>query len=108
MAIDEARPAGPGSEGPPADAGPAPKRRRSRWLLVLGLLTVLGVVAPFIGFVISRQTGSSLDAGTLFTVAIRNDTAAALVVRTCGSNCLPEAPSLALPAGASVQVGARS
>ena len=93
MPIDEESPAA------------APRRRRlSRGVIVLMVLTVLAVVAPLIASVVAGRTGSGLDATNVFPVSIHNDTTVPLSVRTCGADCLPEAQSLPLPVGSSGQV----
>ena len=81
MAIDE-EPAAPISAEAPTDAAaperPARKRHVTRGIMILMILTVAGVVAPFVAAIFARHSGASLDSTRVFQVSIRNDTAAPL------------------------------
>jgi hypothetical protein len=80
------------------------KRRLSRGVIVLMILTALAVVAPLVASVVANRLGFGLGATDVFQIGIRNDTPAPLSVRTCGADCLPDARSLRLDAGSSGQV----
>src|SRR5437588_3459462 len=86
MAIDE-EPAAPISAEAPTDAAaparPARKRHVTRGILILMILTVAGVVAPFVAAIFARHSGASLDSTRVFQVSIRNDTAAPLDAQLC-------------------------
>ena len=106
MAIDE-EPIAPISVEPPTDAAaPAPARKRhlTRGILILMILTVAGVVAPFVAAIFARHSGASLDSTRVFQVSIRNDTAAPLDAQLC-SDCLSTVQKVSIPPGGSAQVG---
>jgi hypothetical protein len=89
----------------PSDAEP-PKRKRhvTRGILILMILTVAGVVAPFVAAILARHSGASLDSTKVFLVSIRNDTAAPLDAQICESPCLPTVQKVSILPGASAQV----
>ena|SRR5882672_406329 len=108
MAIDE-EPAAPitpeAPNDPPAPAPPARKRHLTRGILVLMILTVAGVVAPFIANIFASHSGASLDSTQVFRVSIHNDSAAPLDAQLC-DHCLPTVPKVSILPGDSAQVTA--
>jgi|SRR5579872_3283320 len=85
-------------EAPPAQA----KRKHPRWLIMLEVLTVVAVVAPFIAYLIATNLGSSSTAGTA-QVTVSNDGAATVTVQNCAPGCSsPE--QVVLTPGSSTQV----
>jgi hypothetical protein len=106
MAIDE-EPAAPISPEAPTDpaAPPRPARKRhvTRGILILMILTVAGVVAPFVAAIFARHSGASLDSTRVFQVSIRNDTAAPLDAQLC-SDCLSTVQKVSILPGDSAQV----
>jgi hypothetical protein len=83
-----------------------PKRKRhvTRGILILMILTVAGVVAPFIANLFASHSGASLDSTKVFQVSIRNDTAAPLDAQLCGSDCLSTVQKASILPGDSAQV----
>jgi len=106
MAIEE-EPAAPitreVANDPPAPAPPARKRHVTRGILVLMILTVAGIVAPFIANIFASHSGAGLDTTKVFPVSIDNDTAAPLDAQLC-DHCLPTVPKVSILPGASAQV----
>jgi hypothetical protein len=104
MAVDQ-EPLAPTSPEAPADVDP-PKRKRhvTRGILILMILTVAGVVAPFIANIFASHSGASLDSTKVFQVSIRNDTAAPLDAQLCGSDCLSTVQKASILPGESAQV----
>jgi hypothetical protein len=104
MAVDQ-EPLAPTSPEPPSDVDP-PKRKRhvTRGILILMILTVAGVVAPFIANIFASHSGASLDSTKVFQVSIRNDTAAPLDAQLCGSDCLSTVQKASILPGGSAQV----
>ncbi|HEY2667083.1 MAG TPA: hypothetical protein VGK51_09610 [Actinomycetota bacterium] len=105
MAIEE-EPAAPIPREVPNDPpAPAPARRRhvTRGILVLMILTVAGVVAPFVANIFASHSGAGLDTAKVFQVRIDNDTAAPLDAKLC-DHCLPTVPKVSILPGASAQV----
>src|SRR5260370_40472667 len=106
MAIDE-EPAAPITQEAPNDpAAPAPparKRHVTREILVLMILTVAGVVAPFIANIFASHSGAGLDSTKVFPVSIDNDSAAPLDAQLC-DHCLPTVPKVSILPGASAKV----
>lgn len=90
---------------PEEGATPA-KRRHSPWLIALEVLTVLGVVAPFVFYSIVNHTKPNKATIDLFSLQIRNDQPVPLTVRTCGSHCPPGAPFVVLTPGSTAQITA--
>jgi hypothetical protein len=84
----------------------SPKRKRhvTRGILILMILTVAGVVAPFIANIFASHSGASLDSTKVFQVSIRNDTAAPLDAQLCGSDCLSTVQKASILPGDSAQV----
>ena len=76
MAIDD-EPAAPTTPEAPNDpsAPRARKRHVTRGILILMILTVAGVVAPFIANIFASHSGAGLDSTKVFQVGIHNDTA---------------------------------
>jgi hypothetical protein len=68
------------------------------------ILTVAGVVAPFVAAIFARHSGAGLDSTRVFQVSIRNDTAAPLSAQLC-SDCLSTVQKVSIPPGGSAQVG---
>jgi hypothetical protein len=103
----EQEPAAPvtqeGPNDPPAPAPPARKRHVTRGILVLMILTVAGVVAPFIANIFASHSGAGLDTTKAFPVSIENDTAGPLDAQLC-DHCLPTVPKVSILPGASAQV----
>ena len=106
MAIDE-EPAAPitpeAPKDPPAPAPPARKRHVTRGILILMILTVAGVVAPFIANIFASHSGAGLDSTKVFQVGIQNDTAVPLDAQLC-DRCLPTVPKVSILPGDSAQV----
>jgi hypothetical protein len=104
MAVDQ-EPLVPTSPVTPSGVDP-PKRKRhvTRGILILMVLTVAGVVAPFIANIFASHSGASLDSTKVFQVSIRNDTAAPLDAQLCGSGCLSTVQKASILPGASAQV----
>jgi hypothetical protein len=104
--------ADPASEAaaPRDEAGgpvPAPaKRKHSKWLIALEVLTVLGVVAPFIFYAVASHTKTNLATVDLFSIELRNDRSVPLTVRTCGADCPRGSSFVVLTAGSSAQITA--
>jgi hypothetical protein len=91
------------AEGPvPAPA----KRKHSKWLIALEVLTVLGVVAPFIFYAVASHTKTNLATVDLFGIELRNDRSVPLTVRTCGADCPRGSAFVVLTAGSSAQITA--
>lgn len=87
-----------------------PKKKKghvTRGILILMILTVAGVVAPFIANLFAHHAGG-LGSTQVFPVTIRNDTGAAVVAQLCGSGCLPDVQKVTIPAGDSAQVNVSS
>jgi hypothetical protein len=104
MAVDQ-EPLAPTSQEAPSDVDP-PKRKRhvTRGILILMILTVAGVVAPFIANIFASHSGASLDSTKVFQVSIRNDTAAPLDAQLCGSDCLSTVQKASILPGDSAPV----
>jgi hypothetical protein len=104
MAVDQ-EPLAPTSPEAPSDEDP-PKRKRhvTRGILILMILTVAGVVAPFIANIFASHSGASLDSTKVFQVSIRNDTAAPLDAQLCGADCLSTVQKAPILPGESAQV----
>lgn len=104
MAIEE-EPAAPIAPEAPNDppAPPARKRHVTRGILILMILTVAGVVAPFIANIFASHSGAGLDSTKVFQVSIRNDTAVPLDAQLC-DRCLPTVAKVSIPPGGSAQV----
>jgi len=106
MAIEE-EPAAPitptAANDPPAPAPPARKRHVTRGILVLMILTVAGVVAPFIANIFASHSGAGLDSTKMFLVSIDNDTAAPLDAQLC-DHCLPTVAKVSIPPGGAAQI----
>jgi hypothetical protein len=104
MAVDQ-EPLAPTSPEVLSDVDP-PKRKRhvTRGILILMILTVAGVVAPFIANIFASHSGASLDSTKVFQVSIRNDTAAPLDAQLCGSDCLSTVQKASILPGESAQV----
>jgi hypothetical protein len=68
------------------------------------ILTVAGVVAPFIANIFASHSGASLDSTKVFQVSIRNDMAAPLDAQLCGSDCLSTVQKASILPGDSAQV----
>ncbi len=108
MAINEG-PAAPNSGGALAGTAPPPRKRHlTRGIIILMVLTVAGVVAPFIAAIFAGHSGLGVDNTGAFQVGIRNDTSTDLVAQQCGSNCLPDVPKVSIPSGASAVLGVSS
>jgi len=94
------------------DDGPAieaPRRRHlSRGIVILMVLTAAAAVAPLVAVIVAGLAGSGPGATGSFQVGIHNDTPAPLVARLCGSDCLPDVPSVTLAPGATALVNASS
>src|SRR5438552_1456939 len=88
---------------PPTPAPPARKRHVTRGILVLMILTVAGVVAPFIANIFDSHSGAGLDSTNVFPVSIDNDTAAPLDAQLCDHG-LPTVPKVSMLPGGSAQV----
>jgi hypothetical protein len=105
MAVDE-EPIAPSSPEAPSDpsapAQPTRKRHVTRGILILMILTVAGVVAPFVAAIFAGHGG--LDSAKVFPVSIRNDTPSEVTAQLCGSGCLPDVARVSIPPGASAQV----
>ncbi|MGH2719264.1 MAG: hypothetical protein ACRDJU_11870 [Actinomycetota bacterium] len=94
---------GGGMPEPGAPAAPAkPKRKHPRWLIILELLTVFAVVAPFVAYLIATNIGSSSTAGTT-QVTVSNDGAATLTLQSCAPGC-PAPAQVVLTSGSSTQL----
>ena len=107
MAVDE-EPLAPISPEVPSDAEPPKKKRHvTRGILILMILTVAGVVAPFIANLFADHAGG-LGSTKVFPVTIRNDTEGPLVAQLCGSGCLPDVQKVSIPFGGSTQVNVAS
>ena len=106
MAIEE-EPAAPTAQEAPNDPrAPSPPGRRrhvTRGILVLMILTVAGVVAPFIANIFASHSGAGLDTTKAFPVSIENDTAAPLDAQLC-DHCLPTVPKVSILPGAGALV----
>lgn len=106
MATEE-EPAAPVTQEAPNDPpAPAPSARRrhvTRGILVLMILTVAGVVAPFIASIFASHSGAGLDTTKAFPVSIENDTAAPLDAQLC-DHCLPTVPKVSILPGAGALV----
>jgi hypothetical protein len=106
MAIEE-EPAAPVTRetrnDPPAPASPARRRHVTRGILVLMILTVAGVVAPFIANIFASHFGAGLDTTKVFPVSIDNDTNVPLDAQLC-DHCLPTVPKVSILPGTSAQV----
>lgn len=91
---------------PGAPVPPPAKRKHSKWLIALEVLTVLGVVAPFIFYAVASHTKTNRATADLFGIELRNDRRVPVTVRTCGADCPPGASFVVLTAGSSAQVTA--
>jgi len=106
MAIDDdpAAPIAPEAPNDPsAPVSPARKRHVTRGILILMILTVAGVVAPFIANIFASHSGAGLDSTKVFQVSIRNDAAVSLDAQLC-DQCLPTVPKVSITPGGSAQV----
>ena len=104
MAVDQEPLAPVPSEAPSAAERPKRKRHVTRGILILMILTVAGVVAPFVAAIFARHSGAGLDSTKVFQVSIRNDTAAPLDAQICESPCLPTVQKVSILPGESAQV----
>ncbi|MEA2590091.1 MAG: hypothetical protein QOH66_3018 [Actinomycetota bacterium] len=107
MAVDEEPLASISPEGasaPELSGPPKKKRHVTRGILILMILTVAGVVAPFI----ANLFAGGLASAKVFPVTIRNDTSVPLVAQQCGSGCLPDVAKVPIPVGGSAQVNVTS
>jgi hypothetical protein len=66
------------------------------------VLTVAGVVAPFVANIFASHSGAGLDS-KVFPVSIDNDTAAPLDAQLC-DHCLSTVPKVSIPPGGSARV----
>ena len=101
MTLDEGAP----SLAPPAPAAPAEKKRHlTRGIVILMVLTLLAIVAPIVAVLLARHSPGSLGGTATVQITLLNDTSSTLVLQTCGLNCLPDVPSITIPASSSAQV----
>src|SRR5204862_854445 len=106
MAIDD-DPADPIAPEAPNDPSvpvpPGRKRHVTRGILILMILTVAGVVAPFIANIFASHSGAGLDSTKVFQVSILNDAAIPLDAQLC-DQCLPTVPNVSITPGGSAPV----
>jgi hypothetical protein len=109
MAVDQEPlapipPEAPSDPSSPVAEPPKRKRHVTRGILILMILTLAGVVAPFIANIFASHSGAGLDSTRVFQVSIRNDTAATLDAQLC-SDCLSTVQKVSILPGDSAQVG---
>lgn len=81
---------------------PKAKRKHPRWLILLEVLTVLAVVAPFIAYEVATNLGGSTNPGASL-ITVTNDGPATLTLQSCAPGC-PSPAEVVLTSGSSSQL----